>query len=55
MDFQTPSYIAKYMVSLIPSRVITVLEPTPGIGNIVRELVNYLVTTPVQFWAVNGR
>lgn len=37
-DFQTPPAVAKYMVSLLPNGIKTVLEPTPGIGNIVQEL-----------------
>lgn len=37
-DFQTPPEVCKYMVSLIPEGVISVLEPTPGVGNIVSEL-----------------
>lgn len=38
LDFQTPVDVAEYMVSLIPEHVETVLEPTPGIGNIVSVL-----------------
>lgn len=37
-DFQTPAEIARYMVSLVPPRASRILEPTPGIGNIVKEL-----------------
>ncbi len=37
-DFQTPMNVGKYMVSLIPCNVKTVLEPTPGLGHIVRIL-----------------
>lgn len=49
-DFQTPPNVAKYMVSLIPAGVKTVLEPTPGIGNIVNELYDYNVTDPIDYW-----
>jgi len=38
MNFQTPTYICKYMISLIPDGVKTILEPTPGLGNIISEL-----------------
>ena len=37
-DFQTPIDVAEYMVSLLPINVKTVLEPTPGIGNVVAAL-----------------
>lgn len=49
-DFQTPPAVAEYMVSLIPEGCKTVLEPTPGIGNIVKALENkgYQVTAPPQ-------
>lgn len=39
-DFQTPVNVANYMVSLLPDSAKTVLEPTPGIGNIKRALIN---------------
>lgn len=37
-DFQTPHDVAAYMVSLIPGWCKTILEPTPGAGNIVAKL-----------------
>lgn len=49
-DFQTPVHIAKYMASLIPVEAVTVLEPTPGLGNIVAVLSNYKVTAPDDFF-----
>jgi hypothetical protein len=49
-DFQTPPPICKYMVSLIPAGVRTVLEPTPGIGNILFHLSEYDVTAPDDFF-----
>ena len=52
MDFQTPPEICKYMVSLIPSGCKTILEPTKGEGNIVKELVNYKVTAPDNFFEI---
>ena len=54
MDFQTPPNVCDYMVSLLPAGVETVLEPTPGIGNLVRALKDYKVTAPVNFWDVSG-
>lgn len=53
MDFQTPPEICKYMVSLIPNGCKTILEPTPGKGNIVKELSNYNVTAPEDFFKLN--
>lgn len=53
-DFQTRQDVCKYMVSLIPDGVETVLEPTPGSGNIVKELVGYRVTAPDDFYTLPG-
>jgi hypothetical protein len=53
-QFQTPASCCKYMVSLLPPGIVTVLEPTPGQGNIVKELSQYIVTAPANFWGVNG-
>lgn len=39
-DFQTPIEVAEYMVSLVPSEAKRILEPTPGLGNIVNALQN---------------
>ena len=36
--FQTPENVCDYMVSLVPTFARTILEPTPGIGNIVHSL-----------------
>jgi type I restriction-modification system DNA methylase subunit len=38
MDFQTPEYICKYMVALIPNNCKSFLEPTAGEGNIINQL-----------------
>lgn len=54
-EFQTPTAICKYMVSLIPENVKTVLEPTPGNGNIVNELNGYDVTAPEDFFLLPKR
>lgn len=52
--FQTPENTCNYMVSLLPSGVKTVLEPTPGEGNLLRALAVYDVTAPVDFWKISG-
>jgi len=49
-NFQTPIWVCKYMASLIPSNIISILEPTPGIGNIVSVLQDYEVTAPEDFY-----
>lgn len=54
-DFQTPEWVCEYMVSLILPGAKTVLEPTPGKGNLVRALAGYEVTAPDEFWNVSGR
>lgn len=54
-DFQTPPDVAKYMVSLIPPGTKTVLEPTPGKGNILREITNagFQATAPTDFFLLD--
>ena len=54
MDFQTHPAICKYMVGLLPAGVVSVLEPTPGVGNLVRALHGYQVTAPSDFFRVSG-
>lgn len=53
-DFQTPEPICEYMVNFLPLGVLTVLEPTPGKGNLVRALHNYHVTAPKEFSEISG-
>lgn len=48
-DFQTPDWVCQYMVSLIPEGVVSILEPTPGKGNLVKALAGYHITTPSDF------
>ena len=55
MDFQTPEWICRQMVSLVPLGTKTILEPTPGEGNLVRALSEYEVTAPEDFWEWSGR
>lgn len=52
MNFQTPINVCRYMASLIPGGVETVLEPTPGAGNIVSVLQAYKVTAPKDFFSM---
>ncbi len=54
-DFQTKPEVCKYMVSLLPTGVRTVLEPTPGIGNIVDALAGYDVTAPKDFFLLDKK
>lgn len=52
-EFQTPHQVAEYMCSLIPEETITVLEPTPGEGNILNLLSEFNVTAPANFFALD--
>jgi type I restriction-modification system DNA methylase subunit len=49
-SFQTPPEVCQYMARMIPAGVRTVLEPTPGVGNLVRALNGYDVTAPEDFF-----
>lgn len=53
--FQTPPVVAEYMKSLIPEGVVSVLEPTPGDGNILNLLDEYQVTAPANFFTLDPR
>lgn len=46
--FQTPPWCCDVMVSMVPAGVRTVLEPTPGLGNLASALrkASYEVTAP---------
>lgn len=37
--YQTPAEVVRYMVNMLPADAIDILEPTPGNGNIVSELL----------------
>lgn len=54
-DFQTQAWVCNYMVGLLPAGISTVLEPTPGNGNLVRALNGYQVTAPLEFFNTIGR
>ena len=49
-QFQTPLWVCEYMAGMLPDGTITVLEPTPGQGNIVSVLTDYDVTAPQDFF-----
>jgi len=53
LDFQTPPEVCRYMVSLLPAGTRTVLEPTPGIGNILAELSAFKVTAPQDYFELD--
>jgi len=55
INFQTPDWLCREMVSLIPSTARTILEPTPGAGKLVSHLTGYEVTAPADFWTVSGK
>ena len=55
INFQTPEWVCNEMVKMIPQGTVTVLEPTPGAGNMVKALDGYSVTAPEDFWTVTGQ
>lgn len=54
-QFQTKSVIVDYMIRLIPEHVVSVLEPSKGLGNISSKLKKegYKVTTPDDFFLLD--
>lgn len=56
-DFQTPPCVAKYMASLVPAGVKTILEPSAGKGNLVKEITSIvpwqLITAPLNFFEMD--
>jgi type I restriction-modification system DNA methylase subunit len=55
-EFQTPWFVCEYMVSLMPSDIKTILEPTPGIGNLVAAVVkkhNVKIYAPDDFFLID--
>ena len=54
-DFQTPIPIVEYMVSMIPKGAKTILEPSPGVGNIVSKLDDFQVTAPEDFFLLDKK
>lgn len=57
IGFQTPHFVCEYMVSLLPIGIKSILEPTPGIGNLVSETVNKFpdikVAAPEDFFLLD--
>lgn len=55
-NFQTPQHVCEYMGSFLPSNAGTILEPTPGKGNLVKVLKKYgTVIEPINFSDVMGQ
>lgn len=56
LKYQTPESVCEYMAGMIPSGSKTILEPTPGIGNLVRAIENngdYIVTAPDDYFKLD--
>lgn len=53
INFQTRSDVCQYMVSLLPANIKTVLEPTPGKGNLISSLQQQglEITAPDEFFS----
>jgi len=51
-EFQTPPEVCRYMASLIPDISLTVLEPTPGLGNLAKACCDRgkIVTAPEDYF-----
>lgn len=51
MDFQTPENVCNYMASFLPQKAGFILEPTPGMGNLVKVCSRCgIVTAPEDFF-----
>lgn len=56
--YQTPKEICDYIVSMIPDFAHSILEPTPGKGNLVASLIEknkYSVTAADDFFKINKK
>lgn len=55
LDFQTPKDVCGFMASLIPSWCRTILEPTPGQGNLVTaaERLGFEVIAPPDYFLLD--
>lgn len=62
-EFQTPLNVARYMAAMIPKNTRTLLEPTPGIGNLVTASLEHFaemkigvdITTPEDFYLMEPK
>ena len=55
-NFQTPIPVCEYMVSMVPDNAFKILEPTPGLGNIVKALESkgkYVIYHPEDFFLLD--
>lgn len=55
-NFQTPVPVCKYMVDMVPEHAKRILEPTPGLGNIVDALIfknRYQIVTADDFFLLD--
>ena len=56
MDFQTPDWVCKIMVDMVDFEPFSILEPTPGEGNLVKAIQERFpstrLETPTDFWAL---
>ena len=55
-NFQTPLPVCSYVVNMIPQHAVKILEPTPGLGNIVKALKDkniYDVVTAGDFFLLD--
>jgi len=48
-NFQTPSFVCDYMVSLLPKSTLKVLEPTPGQGNIISSIRQHKPNIEIRY------
>jgi type I restriction-modification system DNA methylase subunit len=55
-DFQTPVPVCNYMAEMIPFGTRTILEPTAGVGNLLKAIPpEYEVTAPSDFFQMPPR
>lgn len=55
-NYQTPPQVCQYMVEMVPDWVVKILEPTPGLGNIVKALEakkRYQIITADDFFLLD--
>lgn len=52
-NFQTPLDVCQYMASMVPDGAVTILEPSPGLGNIVSKLSGYQVKAADDFFLLD--